>query len=92
VSYSLRASRPGGDGAGEEGLALFALVDVIDDDPDRRWLSVCFYESLISDPDGLGELIPGGILGEDGYCFNLEAEDPELLTYLRARLDEARSG
>jgi hypothetical protein len=90
ISYSLRASRSRGDGAGEE-EALFALVDVIDDEPDQRWISVCFYETMINDPDGLGELIPGGLLGEDGYCFNLEADDPELLAYLRTRLDEARS-
>jgi len=91
VSYSLRASRPGGEGTGEEEV-LFALIDVIDDDPDQRWLSVCFYETAVSDPAGRGEMIPGGILGEDGYCFNLEGYDPERLAYLRARLDEARTG
>lgn len=91
VSYSLRAGRSGEDGTGGGEPALLALIDVIDD-PDGPWLSVCFYEDLISDPEDRGEMIPGGILGEDGYCFNLENRDPELLEYLRARLDEAWSG
>lgn len=83
VSYSLRARR---EGRGER--PLFALVDVVDE-PDARWLSVCFYHGAITDPEDRGELIPRGILGEDGYCFDLLEYDPELVAYLKARLDEA---
>ena len=46
-------------------LALFAIIDVIDDDPQARWLSVCFYGDMITDPEGRGEVIPGGLAGAD---------------------------
>ncbi len=83
VSYSFRVrSRPGGN-------KLLALMDIIDDDPEQRWLSVCFYADLIRDPEEKGDLIPGGLLGEDGYCFDLEAYDPREIAYLQERLREA---
>jgi len=84
VSYSLRPWRP--NPAGRE---FFAIVDVIDDDPDERWLSVCFYGDMISDPQQFGELIPGGLGGHDGYCFNLYGPDAEMVAYLGKRLREA---
>ena len=83
VSFSLRAVRPGQTGD------LYVMVDVIDDEPDQRWLSVCFYGDMISDPDEEGDLIPGGLLGEDGYCFDVDEGQDSLLTYLEVRLDEA---
>ncbi|MFZ5563507.1 MAG: hypothetical protein ACOZBW_05595, partial [Thermodesulfobacteriota bacterium] len=70
---------------------LFAVVDVIDDDPGNRWLSVCFYGETITDPDERGGLIPGGLLGEDGYCFDMDEADDALTTYLQKRMDEAYS-
>ncbi len=82
VSYSLRgicrdrASRP-----------LFVMVDVIDDDP--RWLSVCFYGEDVTDPEQRGDLVPGGLLGEDGLCFDIDEADPSVLDYVRQRIDEA---
>ena len=83
VSYSLRAAIPG------QARELFVMVDVIDDDPQNRWLSVCFYGETITDPEENGDLIPGGLLGEDGYCFDIEENDEALVTYLLARIDEA---
>lgn len=83
VSYSLRAACPGHD------RELFVMVDVIDDDPANRWLSVCFYGDMISDPEERGDLIPGGLLGEDGYCFDMDEEEESLTAYLLARIDEA---
>lgn len=83
ISYSLRAARPG------QKKALFAMVDVIDDDPENRWLSVCFYGEMVTDPEERGTLIPGGILGEDGYCFDMSETDDALVSYLRERMDEA---
>ncbi len=83
VSYSLRAATPGQD------RELFVMVDVIDDDPQNRWLSVCFYGEMITDPDELGDLIPGGLLGEDGHCFDIEEKDDALVNYVQARIDEA---
>ena len=84
VSYSLRAARVIGTSS-----RLFALVDVVDDDPADRWLSVCFYADAVSDPEGKGNRIPGGILGEDGHCFDVFDEDGPLLPYLEARISEA---
>lgn len=86
VSYSLR---PRYSKLAER--EFFAIIDVIDDEPENRWLSVCFYKDMIGDPEGRGECIPGGLAGSDGYCFNLQGEDSELTGYLVARLHEARA-
>ena len=37
VSYSLRGAM---DNLGEKGRPLFVMIDIIDDDPENRWLSV----------------------------------------------------
>ena len=84
VSYSLRAAHDL-----QKKRALFVIMDVIDDDPENRWLSVCFYPDMITDPEARGNLIPLGLLGEDGYCFDLEEWDEAYLSYLEARQDEA---
>ncbi|MCF8105450.1 MAG: hypothetical protein K9K64_08210 [Desulfohalobiaceae bacterium] len=83
VSYSLRV-RPK---SGERNL-LF-LIDIIDDDPEQRWLSVCFYADQIQDPEEKGDLIPGGLQGEDGYCFDLDEHEPRAVAYIQQRLQEA---
>ncbi|MFP4445414.1 MAG: hypothetical protein ACLFPD_04115 [Desulfosudaceae bacterium] len=83
ISYSLRGACPAHD------RKLFVMVDIIDDDPANRWLSVCFYGDMISDPEERGDLIPGGLLGEDGYCFDMDEEEESLTAYLLARIDEA---
>lgn len=82
VTYSMRAAR-----SGRKDRPLFALIDVIDEDP--RWLSVCFYEDMITDPEEYGDLVPAGILGEDGYCFDVDENEPALVGYIRKRMDEA---
>ena len=84
VSYSLRATH-----AAQTSRTLFVLVDVVDDDPEARWLSVCFYADMIQDPDELGDWVPGGLLGEDACCLNLEEDDEEMRTYIKSRLSEA---
>jgi hypothetical protein len=86
VSFSLRARR-----VAQHARHLFVMVDVVDDDPENRWLSVCFYGDMISDPSGEGELIPKGLLGKDGYCFDLDRPDTDLLAYLQTRIQEAHS-
>jgi hypothetical protein len=86
VSYSLRAN-VGKTGAIEE--RLFVIVDIVDDDPENRWLSVCFYEDMITDPNEEGDLLPEGLLGEDGYCFDLYEYDEAAISYLEQRIDEA---
>ncbi|MEA1867383.1 MAG: hypothetical protein U9N19_04685 [Thermodesulfobacteriota bacterium] len=84
VSYSFRASL---DKSGED--KLFVMVDIIDDDPEDRWLSVCFYGDMITDPDETGNLIPQGLLGEDGYCFDIYEYDESTISYVGQRIDEA---
>ncbi len=42
-----------------------------------------------SPDEGRGERIPNGILGEDGYCFDLFENDESLLLYLEKKIDEA---
>lgn len=84
VSYSLRPKHES-----QQKRSLFAMVDVIDDDPAERWLSVCFYGEMITDPDEAGDLIPEGLLGEDGYCFDLYEYDKDEIAYLKQRLSEA---
>ena len=86
VSFSLRASVRNSAGKNRN---LFALVDVVDDKAEGRWLSVCFYSDLVSDPDNEGNLVPKGILGEDGYCFDLFEYDKALIAYIEQRIDEA---
>lgn len=84
VSYSLRPRHEA-----QTERELFAIIDVIDDDPEDRWLSVCFYEDMISDPEGRGEVIPGGLAGSDGYCFDMYDNDEEYTAYIIARINEA---
>jgi hypothetical protein len=45
----------------------------------------------VSDPDDEGNLVPKGILGEDGYCFDLFEFDNALIPYIEQRVDEAYS-
>lgn len=84
ITYSMRGLK-----GSEEKRPLFVMVDVIDDDPSDRWLSVCFYNDLISDPEELGDIVPGGLLGEDGHCFDVEG--PAIKEYVIARVREARA-
>ena len=81
ITYSLRGARS------SSSAPLFVMVDVIDDQP--RWLSVCFYEQMVTDPEGRGDSVPGGLLGEDGLCFDLESDDGALIDYVRQRISEA---
>lgn len=86
VSYSIRPVHES-----QTKRDKFAIVDVIDDDPSERWLSVCFYEDMITDPNGRGELIPGGLSGSDGYCFDMYDNEEALGRDLLERLKEAGS-
>ena len=84
ISYSLRGMHKNG-----HDRPLFVMIDVIDDDPKERWLSVCFYGDTIADPDEEGDLIPEGLLGDDGYCFDLVEADESLTAYVRQRIQES---
>ena len=88
VSYSFRATVGN---QGEGGRPLFVMADIIDDDPESRWLSVCFYGDMITDPDEEGDIVPGGLLGEDGHCFDLYDYDEPMISYILTRIDEAHA-
>ncbi|QJB56657.1 hypothetical protein [Pseudodesulfovibrio sp. zrk46] len=84
ITYSLRAAHEN-----QTKRSLFAMVDVIDDDPADRWLSVCFYKELVDDPDELADEVPGGLLGEDARCFDVDEADDTVVEYVKARLSAA---
>lgn len=84
VSYSLRARHQA-----QKARELFVLVDVVDDEPESRWLSVCFYADMVSDPEEKGDFVPEGLMGENACCFNLDEDDPAMRAYIAARLAEA---
>jgi hypothetical protein len=65
------------------------MVDIIDDDPENRWLSVCFYDDLVSDPEERGDFVPKGLLGEDARCFDLDEADEDAVGYVAQRIREA---
>lgn len=83
ISYSLRPKH-----ANQRDRDMYAMIDVIDDDPAERWLSVCFYGDMITDPEERGEVVPGGLAGDDGYCFDMYEADGSLTEYLKERLQE----
>lgn len=84
ISYSMRAKNKK-----QKGRNVFVLVDVVDDEPENRWLSVCFYEDMIDDPGGLGDEVPAGLDGENAVCFNLDEDDPKMREYIKSRIEEA---
>ncbi len=84
ISYSLRGRH-----TKQKDRSLFVMIDVIDDDPENRWLSICFYQDMISDPQEKGDLIPGGLSGDDGYCFDLEDFEEKEILYIKDRIKEA---
>jgi hypothetical protein len=84
ISHSLRARH-----AAQKRRELFVLVDVVDDEPENRWLSVCFYADMVTDPEGFGDEVPHGLSGEDALCLNLDEDDAAGRAYVLARLREA---
>ena len=83
VSFSLRAANP------QSSRELVVLVDVIDDDPAARWLSVCVVADLVEDPEERGDVVPGGLMQMDARCFDVDDPDASLQSYLCERLREA---
>ena len=84
ITYSLRAKHEK-----QTERELFVMVDVIDDDPEDRWLSVCFFGDMISDPEEKGDFVPEGLLGHDAHCFDLDNDDPAERGYVKERASEA---
>ncbi len=88
ITYSLRATVKDSDVTDKP---LFVMVDIIDDDPANRWLSICFFRDMITDKDEFGDFVPGGLLGEDAHCFDYDNQDEILLSYIEQRIDEAHA-
>lgn len=87
VSHSLRwdlAQRPAG-----RQRPLFALADVVPLGGDEMFLSVCFYDDEVSDPQELGNAVLQGLFQENGHCFDLEEDDRELVAYCLEQAAEA---
>ena len=87
VSYSLRwdlEPRPQG-----REKPLFAMADVVPLGEEELMLSLCFYGDDIDDAEELGNFIPGGLYGENGHCFDLEGDDPDMVAYCLERAAEA---
>lgn len=84
VSYSLRARHEN-----QKDRPLFAVIDVVDDEPENRWISACFFADMVSDPDETGDLAPKGLYDEDALCFNLDEDDPRVARYIFDRVKEA---
>jgi len=82
LTFSLRVKHPQ-----QQKIPLFAMIDVIEGEP--RWLSICFYAEMITDPEELGDFVPGGLLGEDAFCFDVADNENNLIDYLTYRLQEA---
>ncbi len=83
ISHSLRAKHQN-----QKNRPLFVLVDVIDDEPQARWLSICFYADLITDPEGLGDVVPQGLLGEDACCFDIDQPN-EMAEFILEKVQQA---
>jgi hypothetical protein len=41
---------------------IFVMIDIIDDDSENRWLSLCFYDDMDEDPDEKRDFVPGGLV------------------------------
>ena len=84
VSISLRAKNPR-----QKFRDFFVLLDIIDDEPEARWLSICFYSALVSDAEERGDVVPSGLGNEDARCFDVDIENNDIRAYLIACLKEA---
>ena len=82
ISYSLRlsAANPPAE------RPFFAMLDIIDDDPEERWISMCMYADMADDPDGKGDVVPKGLNNQDALCFDIDENDEEICGYLKGVL------
>lgn len=83
VSHSLRLGLPGAE------RPFFALADVIDDDPEKRWLSVCMYADVADDAEKRGDVVPKGLNDQDAVCFDIDGPDAEEQAYILKVLERA---
>lgn len=84
VSHSLRLGIPG-----DEERPFFAMVDIIDDDPEERWLSICMYADIAEDPEEKGDWIPQGLNSQDAVCFDIDETSEEITAYMQEVIKNA---
>ena len=46
---------------------------------------------MIEDPNEKRDFVPGGLLGEDGRCFDLYEHDEDMILHIEQRIDEAHA-
>ncbi|WP_449246044.1 hypothetical protein [Desulfarculus baarsii] len=88
VSNSLRLDlepRPAG-----RQRPLLAMIDAVPMEG-MMMLSVCFFADEVDDPEERGDLIPGGLMGSDGYCFDHDGQEPDMTDYLKRRIKAAHA-
>ena len=81
ISHSIRMLAQNGD--------MTALLDIIDDDPANRWISLCFPDSKVTDPEERGDVVPLGLNGADARCFDIDEASAGMEGYITVRLTEA---
>ncbi len=84
VSHSLRLGWPG-----NAERPFFAMVDIIDDDPEERWLSICMYADVADDPQEKGDWIPKGLNNQDAVCFDIDETDEDITAYMQQVIAKA---
>lgn len=77
ISHSLRVGL-----AGNSERPFFAVIDIIDDEPEARWISMCMYADLVIDPERKGDLIPKGLNHQDAVCFDIDEANENTSAYL----------
>ena len=87
ISYSFRGQTS--EAKADRERPVFLVMDVIPEQEGPFWLSVCFYEDEITDPDGEGNAIPQGLFQETGYCFDIDDVEAGMVDYLKQRVNEA---
>lgn len=87
VVYSLRAALKEAKSPGISGDV--ALIDIIDDDPEERWLSIRLNAELIGCCHKEWEILPGGLSGHDALCIDVDENEEGLSDYLVELFEDA---
>jgi len=87
ISHSLRANVLDPDQIRKR--SVYTVLDVVCPVEGDWFLSLCFYNDEVSDPEELGNPVPRGLYDEDARCFDLGTDDLWMADYLRDRVAEA---
>lgn len=73
VVYALRATLKEAKSADISGD--IARMDIIDDDPEERWLSIRLNAALAGRCRKDWEVLPGGLSGHDALCIDVDEQE-----------------